>query len=157
MAILGRTERRLAFSILLTAVIPLIVSIYFASSLVDRAFAQAFTPELGEHLDGALGVYQDLAKAIKESMRHEADAIAARELLRAAAATRHEPSMREQLEIVFKAFPHVFSLGIATPDGVTLASKDRGSPFNDATRGQTRGAPSPRRPPPMRPRWSRCS
>jgi len=61
MAILGRTERRLAFAIVLTAVIPLIVSIYFANSLVDRTFAQVFTPELGEHLDQALGVYQDLS------------------------------------------------------------------------------------------------
>ncbi len=126
MAIVGRTERRLAFAILLTAVIPLIVAIYFASSLVDRAFAQAFTPELGEHLDVALGVYQDLAKAIKDGMRHQADAIAAREPLRAAALLQHEPSAQQELEAVFARYPNLLSLGIARPDGTILATKDRG-------------------------------
>jgi two-component system nitrogen regulation sensor histidine kinase NtrY len=130
MAIVGRTERRLAFAILLTAVIPLIVAIYFASSLVERAFSQAFTPEIGEHLDGALGVYQDLAKAVKDGMRHQADAIAAREPLRAAALLQHEPSAQEELGTVFARYPNLLSLGIARPDGTLLASRDRGTPLD---------------------------
>src|SRR5262245_56834825 len=107
MAILGRTERRLAFAILLTAVIPLTVSIYFANSLVDRAFAQVFTPELGQHLDQALGVYQDLAKSIREGMRYQADAIAAHEPLRAAALLRHAPSIQQELGVVFPRYPNL--------------------------------------------------
>jgi len=133
MAIFGRTERRLAFAILLTAVIPLIVAIYFASSLVDRAFAQAFTPELGEHLDGALGVYQELAKAVKDGMRHQADAIAAREPLRAAALLQHEPSAQQELDAVFDRYPNLLSLGIARPDGTILAARDRGRPLDNGT------------------------
>src|SRR6185295_12042286 len=97
MAILGRTERRLAFAIVLTAVIPLIVSIYFANFLVKRAFAQARMPELREQLDQALGVYQDLTKSRKEGMRYQADAIASYEPLRAAALLRHAPSIQQEL------------------------------------------------------------
>src|SRR5882672_4086919 len=117
MAILGRTERRLAFAIVLTAVIPLIVSIYFANSLVDRTFAQVFTPELGEHLDQALGVYQDLAKSLKEGMRYQADAIAAYEPLRTAALLRHSPSLEQELAVVFPRYPNLMSLGITMADG----------------------------------------
>src|SRR5258708_16920161 len=120
MAILGRTERRLAFAIVLTAVIPLIVSIYFARSLFDRVLAQAMTPELGEHLDQALGVYQDLAKAIKDGMRHQPDAIAARDPLRAAALLQHPPSIQQALDPVFPRSPALVSLATPIPDGPHL-------------------------------------
>ena len=133
MAILGRTERRLAFAIVLTAVIPLIVSIYFARSLFDRILAQALTPELGEHLDQALGVYQDLAKAIKDDMRHQADAIAAREPLRAAALLRHPPSIQQELDAAFPQYADLVSLGIALPDGTVIGKRDRGRPVDSAT------------------------
>ena len=133
MAILGRTERRLAFAIVLTAAIPLIVSIYFANSLVDRAFAQVFTPELGEHLDQSLGVYKDLAQSIKEGMRYQADAIAAYEPLRAAALLRHPPSIQQELTAVFPRYPNLLSVAISLPDGTELASKNRGKPIDDAT------------------------
>jgi nitrogen fixation/metabolism regulation signal transduction histidine kinase len=131
MAILGRTERRLAFAIVLTAAIPLIVSIYFANSLVDRAFAQVFTPELGEHLDQSLGVYKDLAQSVKEGMRYQADAIAAYEPLRAAALLRHPQSIQQELGAVFPRYPNLLSLAISLPDGRELASKNRGKPFDD--------------------------
>jgi nitrogen fixation/metabolism regulation signal transduction histidine kinase len=131
MAIVGRTERRLAFAIALTAVIPLIVSIYFAARLFDQAFAQVFTPELGEHLDQALGVYQDLAKSLKDGMRHQADAIAAREPLRAAALLRHPPSVQQELEAVFPRYPDLVSLSISLPDGTQLGQRDRGRPVDN--------------------------
>ncbi len=133
MAIVGRTERRLAFAIVLTAVIPLIVSIYFANQLVDRAFAQAFTPELGEHLDQSLGVYQDLARSLKEGMRHQADAIAARESLRSAAMLRQGPAAQQELAAVFPRYPNLVSLTISLPNGTHLAAKDRGKPVDNAT------------------------
>ncbi|HKQ70384.1 MAG TPA: ATP-binding protein [Polyangiaceae bacterium] len=136
MAILGRTERRLAFAIVLTAVVPLIVAVYFASSLVNQALGQAFTftPEVSEHLDRGLGVYQDLAKALKDGMRHQADAIAAREPLRAAVVLRHPPSVQEELEAVFARYPNLVSLSIALPDGSILGSKDRGRPVEATER-----------------------
>jgi len=132
MALFGRTERRLAFAIGLVAVIPLIVSIYFASSLVDRAFAQAFTPELGEHLDHTLGVYQDLARLLKEGMRYQADAIAAREPLRAAALLKHPPSMQQELDAVFPLYSNLVSLSVVDNDGAPMVTRDRGRPVDSA-------------------------
>ncbi|HMI88230.1 MAG TPA: ATP-binding protein [Polyangiaceae bacterium] len=133
MALLGRTERRLAFAIGLVAVIPLIVSIYFANTLVDRAFSQAFTPELGEHLDHTLGVYQDLARSLKEGMRYQADAIAAREPLRAAALLQHPPSIQQELDAVFPLYSNLVSLGVVSSEGTPIVTRDRGRPVDSAT------------------------
>ena len=68
---LGRTDLRVIFAILLTAFIPLAGSVLFARGIVARISATAFQPEFGVHLDQALTVYADLAKAMKESLRHE--------------------------------------------------------------------------------------
>jgi nitrogen fixation/metabolism regulation signal transduction histidine kinase len=133
MAILGRTERRLAFAIVLTAVIPLIVSIYFAKRLVDRAFAQARIPELRENLEQSLGVYQDLVRSLKEGMRYQADAIASYEPLRAAALLRHPPSIQQELGVMFARYPNLVSLSISLPDGTPIAKHDRGRPVDETT------------------------
>jgi two-component system nitrogen regulation sensor histidine kinase NtrY len=133
MAILGRTERRVAFAIVLTAVIPLIVSIYFAKRLVDRAFAQARIPELRENLEQSLGVYQDLVKSLKDGMRYQADAIASYEPLRAAALLRHPPSIQQELGVMFARYPNLVSLSISLPDGTSIARRDRGRPVDETS------------------------
>jgi signal transduction histidine kinase len=133
MAIVGRTERRVALAIVLTAVIPLIVFAYQARVLYDRIIAQATAPELSENLDRALGAYGDLVTAIKNDMRHQADAIAAREPLRAAALLRHTPSIQQELDAVFPQYSDLVSLGIALPDGTMIGKKDRGRPVDVAT------------------------
>jgi signal transduction histidine kinase len=133
MAIVGRTERRVAFAIVLTAVIPLIVFAYQARVLYDRIIAQVTYPELSENLDRALGAYGDLVTAIKNDMRHQADAIAAREPLRAAALLRHTPSIQQELDAVFPQYSDLVSLGIALPDGTMIGKKDRGRPVDVAT------------------------
>src|SRR6185369_12030220 len=124
MAIVSRTERRVAFAIVLTAVIPLIVSAYGARVMFDRIVAQSKFPELSENLDRALGVYKELAIAVKNDMRHQADAIAAREPLRAAALLRHPPSIQQELDAVFPQYGDLVSLGIALPDGTMIGVKD---------------------------------
>jgi signal transduction histidine kinase len=133
MAIVSRTERRVALAIVLTAVIPLIVFAYQARVLFDQIAAQANTPELNENLDRALGAYQDLVTAIKSDMRHQADAIAAREPLRAAALLRHPPSIQQELDAAFPQYSDLVSLGIALPDGTIIGKKDRGRPVDVAT------------------------
>jgi nitrogen fixation/metabolism regulation signal transduction histidine kinase len=133
MAILSRTERRMAFAIVLTAVIPLIVSIYFAKRLVDRAFAQARIPELRENLEQSLGVYKDLVKSLKEGMRYQADAIASYEPLRAAALLHHPPSIQQELGVMFARYPNLVSLAISLPDGTMLAQRNRGRPVDEAS------------------------
>jgi two-component system nitrogen regulation sensor histidine kinase NtrY len=130
MPIRSRTESRLALAIVLTAVIPLVVSLYFVKRLVYQVFAQAFTPELGQHLDQARGVYRELAKSVKDDMRHQADAIAAGAALRDAAQNKRDTAIQEQLAAAFARYPEIASLSIAAPSGVVVASKSRVAPVN---------------------------
>lgn len=132
MAFLGRTERRLALAILLIAVIPLVVAIYWAGKFIDHALAQAFNPELGEQLDRSLEVYQELVQSIKRDFRHQAEAMAAHEPLRAAAILEHEPSIEQELEAVFRRFDRIVSLAVVNANGDLLAQRDRLKPFDAA-------------------------
>jgi len=93
---MGRTERRVVFAVLVTALIPLVAALFMARAMVARVSAVAFQPEFGMHLDRALELYADLARVTKQSMRHETDAIALRSgLERAAKADDREALARE--------------------------------------------------------------
>ena len=127
----GRTARRLAWAIGLTAALPLAASIYFAGRLVDKAFAQAFPPELGQHLDRSLGVYQELARATKEAMRSEADALSASATLRAAAARGDVEAVAGDLARKLGESPHLASLAVRSADGAPLVTRDRGRPLDE--------------------------
>ena len=133
MAFLGRTERRLALAILLTAVIPLIFAIYWAGKLVDHALAQAFNPQLGAQLERSLEVYQELAQTIKSDFRHRAEAIAAHEPLRAAAILAHEPSVEQELDAVFQRFENIVTLSVLSSDGKLLGERHRETGFDPQT------------------------
>lgn len=133
MALPSRTERRLALAILLTAVIPLIFAIYWAGKLVDHALAQAFNPELGEQLDRSLEVYQELVQTIKSDFRHQAEAIAAHEPLRAAAILKHPPSVSQELDAVFQRFDRIVSLSVVDARGDLLGEQHRAQPFDEST------------------------
>jgi nitrogen fixation/metabolism regulation signal transduction histidine kinase len=129
----GRTERRLAIAILLVAVVPLVASIFFARNLVSYTTALFYNANVGVELERSLGVYNDLAKAMKEGIRAKADAIAEKEPLRAAAILKHEPSIESELAGAFKQYPDLVEVVIRTPDGTRLGSRDRGRPVDEAT------------------------
>jgi len=133
---LGRTERRVISAILLTAMIPLVGSVLAARTVIARISATAFQPEFGEHLDRTLLVYADLVKAIKQSMRYEADAIAGSAPLRAAASTKDPAAARQALEPElarqFTAHPTLVSLAVETGEGVVLAKRERDKPVDPA-------------------------
>ena len=76
MAASGRIRRRLALAIVLTALIPVLVAIVLAERAIQKAADRAFMPEIGQRLDQSLGLYQELARAVKASMRSSASAIA---------------------------------------------------------------------------------
>ena len=69
---LGTTARRMVSAVLVTALIPLVFALLIARATIARVSATAFQPEFSVHIDQALGVYADLAKALKQTMRAEA-------------------------------------------------------------------------------------
>ncbi len=129
----GRTERRLALAILLTAIVPLVAALLLANSLFSQASAIWFNPEVGKQLDRGVDVYKDYVKAIKDDMRHQTDAIAADELLREAAKRRNTESIEVELDALFSHFPELVTLSVEDGEGRVLARRDRGRPVNEAT------------------------
>ncbi len=75
-------QTRVVLALLVTAALPLLTAIALSNTVIQRASNTAFQAEFGEHLERSLGVYADLAIAMKTSMRHEAAAIAAQASLR---------------------------------------------------------------------------
>lgn len=129
----GKTERRVATAILLTAVVPLVVAILLANALFKQASAIWFDPEVGRQLDRGVDIYKDYVKAIKDDMSHQTDAIAADELLREAAKTRNSELVEAQLVALFPRFPELVALAVEGANGQVLARRDRGHPVDEAT------------------------
>ncbi len=133
MAMIGKTEGRLAFVVFITATLPLAVALMLANSLFSQASAIWFNPAVGQQLDRGVDVYKDYVKAIKDDMRHQTDAIAEDEVLREAAKKHNSELVEAQIDALFPRFPELVDLRIVDADGNVLAHRDRGRPVNEAT------------------------
>ncbi|HEU4407419.1 MAG TPA: ATP-binding protein [Polyangiaceae bacterium] len=131
---ISRTTRRLAVAILLVATVPLLASLVVARLLVRSATGYLVRDEVGQELEGALGVYSELARAVKESMRARADVLATREPLRSAAARRARAELEGALGEALADYPDLVSVAVFEgPDGAALAARDRGRPVDEAS------------------------
>jgi nitrogen fixation/metabolism regulation signal transduction histidine kinase len=130
MAVFGRIWRQLAVAIVLTALIPVLVAIVVNEKTVRQTSARFFIPEVGARLDESLGLYQDLARAIKEAMGYEASAIAAGGSLRQAARAGDRAALERELRQAFQRYPRLVSLSVRDAQGRALGSLDRGQPLN---------------------------
>jgi nitrogen fixation/metabolism regulation signal transduction histidine kinase len=131
MAASGRIRARLALAIVLTALIPIAFAIWFARLAVDKATARFYTPEVGTHLDQSVALYEELANAVKASMRNASTAIAANGALREAAAKKDRVTTKRVLDDEFQKYPGLVSLSVLDEDGKTLATMDRGRPLDE--------------------------
>jgi nitrogen fixation/metabolism regulation signal transduction histidine kinase len=131
--ILGTTARRVAAAIFITALLPLVAGTLSARALLARASAIAFQPEFGAHLDRALGVYADLAKAIKAEMRAEADAIAASHRLFRDASADDKVRIEGDLGRAFTEHSSLVELELSSCAGRQLGRMARAHPVDPAT------------------------
>lgn len=123
---LGRTERRVVAAILLTALIPLVFTVLIARTIIQRVSAAAFQPEFSAHLHRALGVYSELAVAIKHSMRLQTEVMAHTESLREKVRARDQDAAKAELLRLIESNPGVVSLSLETCEGRAWASGTRG-------------------------------
>lgn len=115
------------------AILPLLVAITFARSMVRQATERFFIPEIGSRLDQSLGVYQELAKSIKLSMRYAADAIASSPALREAARRKDVAAVRRALAEPMAGYPELASLEVFDARGGRLVMLDRGRAVDERT------------------------
>lgn len=130
---MGRTERRVVFAVLVTALIPLVAALFMARAMVARVSAVAFQPEFGVHLDRALEVYADLARMTKQSMRHETDAIALRPSLQRATQSHDAGALETEFAAVMAEHAALVSLGIQSAEGHMVGKKERSKPVDPTT------------------------
>jgi nitrogen fixation/metabolism regulation signal transduction histidine kinase len=114
------------------AILPLLVAIVVARSMVRNAAERFFVPEIGTRLDQSLGLYQELANTIKQSMRYATDAIANRQAIRDLAARADYGGLRKELTAQLPAYPGLVSLSVVDPHGDVVAQVDRGRPVDEA-------------------------
>ena len=125
-------RRRLTLAILVTALIPVLVAVWLAETTVRQTSARFFVPEVGARLDRSLALYQELAHAVKASMRNEAAALGADEALRHAAKSHEHDAVARELKRLFAGHPSLVSLSVRDGDNV-LGSVDRGRPLDPRT------------------------
>jgi nitrogen fixation/metabolism regulation signal transduction histidine kinase len=131
-ALPGKTERRLALAILVTALVPLAAAIFLSQSLFSQASAIWFNPEVGEQLDRGVDLYRDYVAIVKEDLRLQGDLLAADAKLRTAAARGDRAATGARLEQLFATHPALVSVRIEDPEGNVIATHDRGRPLDDA-------------------------
>lgn len=130
---MGRTERRVVFAVLVTAVIPLIAALFMARAMVARVSSVAFQPEFGMHLDRALEVYADLARVTKQSMRYETEAISLRPGLEDAAKADNRVALATQFDGALHDHPNLVSIGVEVAEGHVIGKKERQRVVDPAT------------------------
>jgi nitrogen fixation/metabolism regulation signal transduction histidine kinase len=136
MPVSGRIRRRLALAIVLTALIPVLVAVWLAEAAVRQAVARFYVPEIRLHLERSLGLYQELARAVKSMMRQEASAIAERESLRAAVRDADRDRMAAELRRAFTDHPSLVTLAVRDAEENELASVRREKELDPARENQ---------------------
>ncbi|HEY6078455.1 MAG TPA: ATP-binding protein [Polyangiaceae bacterium] len=132
----GRIQIRLAFAIVVTALIPVLVAVWLGDKYVRETGARYFVPEIGTHLDRSLGLYQELARTLKARMREEAAVIALRPELGRALASADAAGLKSVLSAQLAEHPSLVSLRVVRADGRELASADRGRPLDPERENQ---------------------
>jgi two-component system, NtrC family, nitrogen regulation sensor histidine kinase NtrY len=132
----GRSERRLALALLVTSMVPLAAAIFVANVYYAREADLWFMPEVGRELDRSVELHKEYARAIKDDMRHQTEAISADEGLREAAVKRNIEALEVQLDTLFPRFPELVELRIEDSNGRILAERDRGRPVDTDTEGK---------------------
>jgi two-component system nitrogen regulation sensor histidine kinase NtrY len=130
----GKTERRIALVVLLTATLPLAGAMLVGRGLLSYASSVWLRPrpEVEVELSRGIDLYKEYVRLVKDDMDHQADAIVGDIALRQAAA-RHDPdACGRALEALLPKYPQLAALSVQEGDRV-LAARDRGRPVDQST------------------------
>src|SRR5690606_38771963 len=114
----------------------MLVAIGLVETTVRQTSARFFVPEVGQRLDQSLELYQELADAIKASMRTRATAMALDPALREAVEAGDVGAARGHLERYLQVYDDAVSLVVVDAEGEVFVSVDRGAPVDANTENQ---------------------
>jgi nitrogen fixation/metabolism regulation signal transduction histidine kinase len=130
---LGKTERRVALVILVTALLPFASAVVLAGVMLTYASSVWLRPEVDEQLERGIDLYKDYVRVVKDDMTHQADAIAGDEALRDAYRRRDAAAVARAFGRLLPEHPQLVSLAWNDADGRSVAARDRGRPLDDKT------------------------
>ncbi len=129
---LGKTERRLAGVILLTAVVPLVVAIWMSNALFRQASSVWLNPDVDKQLDHGVRLFRDYVKAEKARTRYQVEAMAGKpELVRAIG---EKKDLTEVLGRLLGETADVERVSVQRNDGAILGKAERPAGTVDAGR-----------------------
>lgn len=127
-----RLDVKVIIALLVTALVPLGVSIHLVSQAVRASLGLGLNEEIAAQLDGGLAVHREYVEAIKEIHRLRLERLAGRAELTRAAADRDEAAIRGILERFLAEQPDLRGLRLIGSEGeaieVTTAAGASGSP-----------------------------
>ena len=103
-SMLGKTERRIALVILVTAILPLASAVVLASSMLTYASSVWLRPEVDQQLERGIDLYKDYIGVVKDDMKHQTDAMAGDEALRDAARRHDSAGCARALDTLFPRY-----------------------------------------------------
>ena len=127
----GKTERRLALVILLTSVIPLVVTWALANSLFKQASSLWFNREVGVELDRGVGLAKDYVAATKVSLRNLGLAVSREPALVLAQREGDAAGLAASMQAALDAHPELFSVELWSGDGHLVAHRERGAEVDE--------------------------
>ncbi len=130
---LGKTEKRLALVILVTAILPLASAMLLAYSLLNYASSVWLRPEVEQELERGIELYKDYIRVVKDDMKQQTDAIAGDPDLREAARARDAVACARALDALFPRYADLVSLVVEDGAGRTWALRDRGRSLDETT------------------------
>jgi nitrogen fixation/metabolism regulation signal transduction histidine kinase len=129
---LGRTERRVVFAILVTAILPLLASMGLAGAIIGRVSSTAFQPEFGQHLERSLEVYAELVKSMKRGMRAEARALLAEQRPEWLRLHDRPEKLAEAFGQLLATQDRLRSLTLYDASGAVRTTRSRSTPLDEA-------------------------
>ncbi len=127
----GKIWRRLTLALALTALLPTLGAVWLADKAIRTSAERFFKPELGESLDRSLGLYQELARAVKARMRAEASELAQDAALRRATEADDPSQVGQRLGQLFARYPDLVSLEVRSARGEVLGRATRPRPLDE--------------------------
>ena len=128
---LRRTELRLALVIVLTSVIPALVTGVLARSLFLQASALWFNREIGDELDRGVSLAKDFVSAKKAGLRALGLAISRDPELETAAAREDVSALDRVMRVALERHADLFEIELWAGDGRRVAGAERGEVIDE--------------------------
>jgi nitrogen fixation/metabolism regulation signal transduction histidine kinase len=129
---LGKTERRLALVILLTAIVPLVVAIWMSNALFRQASSVWLNPDVDKQLDHGVQLFREYVRAEKARTRYQVESMAAKPELVRAVADKRDPT--EALGRLLGETTDVEGLSVRAKDGASLGKAGRAAGALESSR-----------------------